>query len=83
MGEHVLHGRAECARLAAHGGNASGPDETHGQRLKAPEHDGLAEPWALREQAHLREPLEQHLNNDPAFQARERSAETMVDAASE
>ena len=63
--------------------SASGPDALHRQRLKAPEHDALAELRALREQVHLREPLEQHLEDDPAFQACERSTETMVDAASE
>ena len=52
-----------------HGNDVSGPDAPYRQRVKAPEHDALAEPRALREQVHLREPLKQHLENDPDARA--------------
>ena len=82
LGEPVLHGQAEHVLPGAHGSNTSGPDAPYGQRLKAPHHEALAEHPTLRVQVHLREPLEQHLDNEPAFQARERTALRMVDAAS-
>ena len=61
----------------------SGPDATHPQRFQATEHDALAEPRALVDEADPREPLEQHLEHDPAFQARERCPEAMVGAPPE
>ena len=51
------------------GNDVSGPDAPYRQRVKASEHDTLAEPRALREQVHLREPLKQHLENDPDARA--------------
>ena len=52
------------------GGASRGPDASHGQGFKAPEHNAPAEPSAVRKQAYRRETVEQHLENDPAFQAR-------------
>ena len=60
--------------------NASGPDASHSQGLKAPEHNAPAKPRAVRQQSYRRKSVEQHLENDPAFQARQWGTKAVVDS---
>ena len=54
-----------------------------GQGFQAAQHDAVAESRLLAAQADLGETLQQHLKNDPAFQACKRSPDAVVDAAPE
>lgn len=50
------------------------------QGLEAAQHDASSEPGPVVERRDLREPLQQHLEDDPALQPRERGAQAVVDA---
>ena len=67
---------------SAHGCR-SGPDAAKRKRFQATQHDAIAKAWPLVEKIDLREAFEQCLQDDPAFETRQRGAQAMMDTASE